>query len=160
MRLSYPQVVELIHICLHFQEIVYFVYRKYDRLPGTSEHLGNFIIRIRQPLTYIRNKNDNICGIYGYLSLLPHLGKNYIFTLRFNTAGIYHGKYASVPVHLCVNTIPGDSGGILYDRYPLSRKAVKKCGFAHIRPAYNSYNGFTHDLPPNKNNKYFPNEPD
>ena len=113
MGIPDPQIIEFIDIRHEFIKAVHLIYHQYHRFMGTPQHIRYFGIRIHQSLPYIHHKKDYVCGIYGNLGLLPHLGQDNIAAVRLNTSGIYHGKGTVQPCDIRINTIPGDTRRIL-----------------------------------------------
>ena len=115
IRLPDSQVIKFINIRHVFFKAVHFVDNKNHRFPGTAQHVTDLGIRILQPLFHIRDKHNDIGGCNCNFSLLTHLGKNNIPTVRFDSPGINHGKTITVPVHLRINTVPGNARRILHN---------------------------------------------
>ena len=67
----------------------------------------------------------SICRINGDLRLFPHLGKDDIAALRFNTAGIDQGKLLVQPLDIRVDSVPGYTGRILYNSEVLAGERVE-----------------------------------
>ena len=145
-RITDSQIIELIHICHEFLKTIYFVNYQDHRLVGTAQHICHLGICILQTLTHIHQENDHICGVDSDLCLLSHLSQNNIIAVRLNTACIDQCKIMIEPGDICIDSVPGHTWRIFYNRNILSRQGIKQCGFAHIRTPHNCYYWSAHIL--------------
>ena len=82
-------------------------------------------IRIYNPLTHIRQKDDHIRCLNGDLSLLTHALQDQIIGRWFNTTCINHCKLCIQPVYICINSVSCYSRRILDNRNLLSCQGIE-----------------------------------
>ena len=95
--LADSQIIKFINIHHIFLNAVHLIHCKYHWFAAAAKHICNFRIRIHKSLMYICNKDNDICSINSDLSLLPHLRKNHIAAIRFNTTCVNNSKIIIQP---------------------------------------------------------------
>ena len=145
-RFSNAQIIKLIHIHLLALVIIHFIDSKNHRAATLSQHIRHLRIRVCHSLPDIRDKNNHIRRINGDLRLFPHLGKDDILAVRFNSSGINNGKISVQPGNICINAVPGHTRRILYNGYHLAGQRVKQGRFPYIRSPHNSHNRLAHSF--------------
>ena len=95
--LADSQIIKFINIHHIFLNAVHLIHCKYHWFAAAAKHICNFRIRIHKSLMYICNKDNDIRSINSDLSLLPHLRKNHIAAIRFNTTCVNNSKIIIQP---------------------------------------------------------------
>ena len=141
------QGIELIHI--HFLVIaVHLVHRQHHRLSRLPEKAGNGFIVACHTAPGIHHKQDDVRFFHGQLRLLPDAAGNLVlFIPELNAPRINQGEFLVQPLHITVNSISSHTGDVLHNRYAPLGQPVNQRRFAHVRPAYNGNERFTHKSP-------------
>ena len=114
---------------------------KFEQMIVSAERyaFGRRTYIVSDTCAYIRQKQYHICAVNGYLRLTAHLCQYHIIGTGFNTACIHQHKLMSAPLTFGVNTIPGNTRGVLNYGETLPHQFVKQRGFAYIRTADHRY---------------------
>ncbi len=106
-------------------------------------HMGknSFLINVALNVA-VQQQNYNIGIFDGLQDLEADLGCKIILIPTDKSSRIYQRKINTVPGGIAIMTISGNAGHIIHNGVAGAGYAVKKGGFAHIGPAYNSNNRF------------------
>ena len=143
-RITDAQVVKFIDTGLILYKVINLVDHQDHALMTSSEHVRHFGVGIHEALLQICQKEDHIRRIDCNLRLLPHLGKNHIVGVRFDSAGINQGKLSVKPFHIRIDPVPGHARRVLNDGDPGTGQGIKQRRFSYIRSAYDRDNRFAH----------------
>src|SRR5690606_28051467 len=104
-----------------------------------AQQFCHFIIHRGNAFFNIYYKYDNIGFIYCKFYLAAYLGFKNIIRAFYVATGINNRKFFSVPFALSVISVARNAAYRVYDSFPALYKSVKKGGFTHVWPSYNSY---------------------
>ncbi len=159
-RVPHAQVVEFIKFRRRLSRSVQFVDAQNHRFFGALEQRRHVLIRRGDAGTHVDDKDNHIGGVDGDHGLSPHKFQNLVVGLGLDAPGIDELKDPTSPFPFGINPVPRDAGGILHNGLFPANQPVKEHGFAHIGPAHDCNNWFSHTktIPP-KNLRFFGDPP-
>ena len=148
VRITQPQVVELVHVRVVVPGGVHLVHRQNHRLPGALEHPGHLLVSGGHAGADVAYKNDHRGGVNSDLRLLTHKGQNLVVGPRLDAAGVHQVEGAAPPLGLGVQPVAGDARRVLHDGQAFAGQLIEQHGLAHVGAAHNGHQGLCHSIPP------------
>ena len=116
-----------------------------DWLSRLFEHDRNLAVICGQPCADVAHEDDDVCRINGDLRLQSHLREDDIVGLGLNSARVDEDHFAASPFGFAVNTVAGDTGGVLDDRTALADQFIKQSTFTNVGASHDGDNRFCHN---------------
>ena len=143
-RIAETEVIELVEVGVNMTRGVHLVHRQHDGFTGALEHTCHLLIGGGHTRLNIGDKHDHIGVVDGDLRLLTHESEDLVIGAGLDTAGIHQAELAAQPLALAVNTVTGDTGGVLHDGKTLTDQLIKQHGFAHVGATHDCNQRFRH----------------
>ena len=142
------EVIELVELRLGLAGLVALIDRQHNRLAAALEHGCNVHVRSGHACAQVGDENDDIRVMNRGLCLKAHELQDLVIVGRLDTAGVDDREHAAAPLTFRIQTVTGDTRGVLNNGQALAGQSVEQLGLAHVRAADDRNSWFGHGVSP------------
>ncbi len=115
--------------------------REEQRLAGADQLAGQFNVRRCHLGAAVHHHDDGVGFLERHFGLAKDFGRDEVFVLRKNAAGVDDAQAASAPFGFAVETVARDARFVADDGAPRAHQAIEERGFAHVGAPHDGDSG-------------------